>query len=61
MVVIKVKVSMGKKEVMVVIIKEFVVEIHTLKPNLFRLVAHVSCYRVYRWELKLITIYLTVL
>ena len=44
----KVKVSMGKEEVMVVIIKEFIMGIYILELNLFKLVACVSCYRVYR-------------
>ena len=61
MVIIEVKVGIGEEEVIVVIIKEFIVEIYVLKPNLFGLVARVSYYRVYRRELKLIATYLTIL
>ena len=61
MIIIKVKVSMGEKEVIVIIIKEFIVGIRTLEPNLFKLVARVSHYKVYRRELKLITTCLTTL
>ena len=52
---------MGEEEVMVIIIKEFIVGIYALKLNLFELIARVSYYRVYRQELKLIATYLTVL
>ena len=52
---------MGEEEVMVIIIKKFIVGIYALELNLFELVARVSYYRVYRWELKLITAYLTTL
>ena len=48
MVIIKVKVGMGEEEVVVIIIKEFIVGICALKLNLFKLMAYVSCYRVYR-------------
>ena len=48
MVIIKVKASMGEEEVMVIIIKEFIMGIHVLKLNLFKLVARVSCYRIYK-------------
>ena len=57
----KVKVSTGKEEIMVIIIKKFIMRIYTLKPNLFRLIAHVFHHRVYRQELQLITICLTAL
>ena len=52
---------MGEEKVIMVIIKEFIVGIYTLEPNLFRLMARVSCYRVYRQKSKLITAYLTTL
>ena len=48
MVIMKVKVGMGEEEVVVIIIKEFIVGICVLKLNLFGLVARVSHYRVYR-------------
>ena len=57
----EVEVSMGKKEVVVVVVKEFIIGIHALKLNLFGLVARVSCCRVCRQELKLIVAYLTAL
>ena len=47
-IIIKVKVSMEKKEVIIIIIKKLITGIYTLKLNLFRLVAHVSHYRIYR-------------
>ena len=50
-VVVEVKVGMGE-EVMVVIIKEFIVGIRVLELNLFGLVARVSRRRVYRQESK---------
>ena len=59
-VIIKVEVNIGK-EVMVIIIKKFIVEICALEPNLFKLVTHVSYYRGCKQELKLITTYLTIL
>ena len=52
---------MGEEEVIIVIIKEFIMGICALKLNLFGLVARVSFYRVYRWESKLIATYLTIL
>ena len=52
---------MGEKEVMVIIVKKFIVGIRALEPNLFGLAAHVSYYRVCRRESKLITTYLTTL
>ena len=61
MVIIKVKVSIGEEEIMVIIVKEFIIGIYTLKLNLFGLVARVSYYRVYRQELKLIATCLTTL
>ena len=61
MVIIEVKVGMKKEEVIIIIIKEFIVGIYVLEPNLFELVACVSYCRVYRWELKLIAAYLTIL
>ena len=45
---IKVEVSMGEKEIIVIIVKEFIVGIRALKLNLFRLVARILYYRVYR-------------
>ena len=60
-VIIKVEVSTGEEKIMVIIIKEFIVGICVLKLNLFRLMARVSCYRVCRWELKLIAVCLTTL
>ena len=61
MVIIKVKVSTGEEEIMIIIIKEFIVGIRARKLNLFRLVTRVSYYRVYRCELKLIAACLTAL
>ena len=61
MIIVEVKVSMGEKKVMVIIIKEFIMGIYTLELNLFGLVAYVSYHRIYRLELKLITTYLTIL
>ena len=52
---------MGEKEVMVIIIKEFIMRIRALKPNLFKLMAHISHYRVYKQKSKLIATYLTTL
>ena len=52
---------MGEKEVMVIIIKKFIMGIRALTRNLFELIAHVSCRRVYRRELKLIATCLTTL
>ena len=60
-VIIKVKVGIGEEEVVVIIIKEFIMGIYVLELNLFELVARVSYYRVYRWELKLMVTYLTAL
>ena len=48
MIIIKVKVGMGKEEIVVIIVKKFIMEIRILEPNLFRLVARVSYYRVYK-------------
>ena len=59
-VVVEVKVDTGE-EVIIIIIKEFVVRIYTLELNLFGLVACVFYYRVCRWESKLIAAYLTTL
>ena len=61
MVIVEVKVSTGEKEIIIIIVKEFIIGIRVLELNLFRLVARVSHYRVYRRELKLIATYLTVL
>ena len=61
MVIIKVKIGIRKEEVVVIIVKKFIIGIYALKSNLFRLVARVSHYRVYKWELKLIATYLTIL
>ena len=52
---------MGEEEVIVIIIKEFIVGIYTLELNLFKLITHVSCRRVYKQELKLIAACLTAL
>ena len=60
-IIIKVKVSMGEKEIVIFIIKEFIVGICTLELNLFKLITRVSYYRIYRRELKLIATYLTTL
>ena len=57
----EVEVSTGKKEVIIIIVKKFIVKIYTLKLNLFKLIARVSHHRVYRQESKLITTYLTTL
>ena len=48
MVIIEVKVSIEKKEIKIIIIKEFIMGIRTLKLNLFGLIARVSRRRVYR-------------
>ena len=48
MVIIKVKISIGEEEVIVIIIKEFNMGIYALKLNLFELMARVSRHRVYR-------------
>ena len=47
-IIIKVKVGMGEEEVMVIIVKKFIIGICVLKPNLFKLVTCVSHYRVYK-------------
>ena len=60
-IIIKVKVSMREEKVIVIIIKEFIMGIRTLKLNLFGLIARVFYRRVYRRELKLIITYLTTL
>ena len=39
---------MGEEEIIVIIVKEFIMGICVLKLNLFGLVARVSYYRVYR-------------
>ena len=52
---------MGEGEIMVVIVKKFIMGICALESNLFRLVARVSYYRVCRRELKLIAAYLIIL
>ena len=61
MIIIKVKVGMGEKEVVVIIIKEFIMGICALELNLFGLVARVSRRRVCRRESKLIAACLTAL
>ena len=48
MVIIKVEVGMGEEEIVVIIVKKFIVGICALEPNLFELVAHVSYYRICR-------------
>ena len=60
-VIMEVEVGMGEEEVVIIVVKEFIVGIRALKPNLFRLVARVSCRRVYKRESKLIATYLTAL
>ena len=57
----EVKVGTGEKEVIVIIIKKFIMRICALEPNLFRLIARVSHYKVYSWESKLIAVCLTIL
>ena len=61
MIIIKVEVGIGEEEVMIIIIKEFIMGICALELNLFKLVARVSYYRVYRQKLKLIATCLTTL
>ena len=61
MVIVEVKVSTGKEEIIVVIVKGFIVGIRILEPNLFKLVARVSYHKVYKQESKLIATYLTTL
>ena len=57
----EVKVGMRKEEVIIIIIKKFILGIRALELNLFRLVTRVSYYRVYKQKLKLIAACLTVL
>ena len=52
---------MGEEEVIVIIIKKFIMGIRALKLNLFKLVARVSRHRVYKQKSKLIATYLTIL
>ena len=59
-IIIEVKVGTGK-EVVIIIIKKFIIGIRILELSLFGLVARVSRCRVYRQELKLIAAYLTTL
>ena len=47
-IIIEIKVGMGKKEVIVIIIKKFIMRVRELELDLFKLVARVSYYRVYR-------------
>ena len=47
-IIIEVKVSIEEKEVIVIIVKEFIMGIRVLELNLFELVARVSHCRVYR-------------
>ena len=61
MIIIEVEVGMGEKEIVVIVIKEFIIGIYVLELNLFRLVTRVSCYRVCKRELKLIAACLTTL
>ena len=44
----EVEVGMKEEEIEVIIVKKFIVGICALEPNLFRLVAYVSYYRVCR-------------
>ena len=60
-VIMEIKVNIGEKEVIIIIVKEFVMGICTLKLNLFELITRVSYHRVYRQELKLIATCLTTL
>ena len=46
MVIIKVEVSIGEEEVVVIIIKKFIIGIRALELNLFRLITCVFCRRV---------------
>ena len=48
MIIVKVEVGTGKKEVIIIIVKKFIMGIHILEPNLFELVTCVSHHRVYR-------------
>ena len=57
----EVEVSMEKEEVVIIIIKKFVIRICALELNLFGLVTCVSYYKIYRQELKLIAACLTIL
>ena len=59
-IIIKVKVSTGE-EVIIIIIKKFIIKIYALKPNLFKLITRVSCRRVYKQKSKLIATYFTTL
>ena len=60
-IIIEVEVGTEEEEVMIIIIKKFIVGICALKLNLFRLITRVSYYRVYKQELKLIAACLTTL
>ena len=60
-IIVEAEISMGKDEVVVIIVKEFIMGIYVVELNLFRLVTCVSHYRVYKWELKLIAVCLTTL
>ena len=48
MIIIKIEVGMGEEEVVVIIIKKFIMRIYALKLNLFKLVTRVSYHRVYK-------------
>ena len=61
MVIIRVDIDMGKKEVVIIMVKKFIVGICILELNLFGLIARVSYHRVCRRESKLIAACLTVL
>ena len=60
-VIIKVEVGIGEKKVIIIIMKRFIMGIYVLKLNLFKLIARVSYYRVYKQKLKLIAACLTTL
>ena len=47
-IIMKVEVSIGEKKVVIIIIKEFIVGIYTLKLNLFELVTRVFYYWVFK-------------
>ena len=61
MIIMGVNVDMGKKKVIIIIVKKYIIRIYALELNLFRLITCVSYYRVYKQKLKLIAAYLTIL
>ena len=52
---------MREEEIVIFIVKKLIIGICALELNLFRLVARVSHYRVYKWELNLLATYLITL